>query len=927
MGNCNSQSRNNAAAVTRAGDVKWKQKVVEAEGSATDMMDSQNGFDESALPVSSPDSTLQTFDSPASTLLETPDTSRTSTTSLGSSLQFPHTSLSTPTSTSPVRLGGSCALSTTRQGRALHNRLVKARNVQSALSQTQTRAVSDIDVFGDSFVNSKQSKLSRSTDKPQPNALNDEFEASMSEGMKWAEAELSGKVTCLAMSRREATLARRVPSLYLAVGVDDGTITIHELKEDTPLKTRSSREEHDVTTSTNYSIYDPNACTEDSVEIQLHKTMARRLPSTVAIPSNNGSQIRSLDFSPDDGYLAVGDDDCVCRLYRLLYQENEVDDDELVAVELQAEIHRIDRVFCVRFSPNGRYLAVGGFDGTVAIVLRNDWLTSSLPDVTIEIPREGLIFSVDWSPDSRYLAIGGSDKCCAIVDTQISWNVMREIRRHGSIQDVKWYPTNAHYLAIASTDIAIVDSRNFSVKFEIDCSMMDKEARSSSRLTKINFVCWSPNGTYLVGCGQGQRCNIFETKSFTQVHEFTRSKDVTAVSWGQQNVLSGASRCYLAVGEDGRVVIVKAGLELNAGASSVIDDLSMSICSNTSQRSEWTLIEGEFRDFDDLSRQEGDKKIRDCRTVANSEWNVVAIAFSKGSRSRPSTFFAYSLGNGLVVIRSTSEFKAVAELRFSKPMTTLTFAHGSRLLALGGEDGRVFILETLPSWTVVAERDFESSVRTLSFSKRNERLLVGLQEGTVALLNPVDAYKPCCFITSSTSCVTCSDWAVRSFAIGRMDGSVAIYDAERLDSDVCNPLVVLRPTRSLPVVSSIAFGAAGRFLAVCNSDGHVRIYGAKGGWALCHHIRPHSSLASISWSPSGRYLAFAGDGLLKVVDTIFWTDVGKVSSALLPHDRSQVMSCVAFSQDESALAVAVYGDGARVVRTKDWALSFTHNKA
>ena len=63
-------------------------------------------------------------------------------------------------------------------------------------------------------------------------------------------------------------------------------------------------------------------------------------------------------------------------------------------------------------------------------------------------------------------------------------------------------------------------------------------------------------------------------------------------------------------------------------------------------------------------------------------------------------------------------------------------------------------------------------------------------------------------------------------------------------------------------------------------------------------------ISSIQWCPLGRHLAFVADnGMMKVIDTIFWADVREIESASAPLDNGNVVrSSLSFSQDGKLLS-------------------------
>jgi WD40 repeat protein len=387
--------------------------------------------------------------------------------------------------------------------------------------------------------------------------LNEEFEANMSKGMIWAEVERDNAVLAVALSRQKPTLRRSTPPpLFLAVGTENGSVTVTELLDDSSLS--------------------PLLMSRVGVGAA---AAASRLGSTVSLTRCRGGRIRSLDFSPNGNFLAVAGDDCTCAILRLDYHStanNAADDDDdypsLQQLHVVAEIARVDRIYAVQFSPNGAYLAIGGFDGNVAIVSMEQQQQQQQPHVrggrggggsTVlapvilrEIPCDGLVLTLDWSPDGQYLAIGMTNKTCVLVDVTDSWQVVYTIRRPASVQTVQWHPNGGRYLAIGSNDVVIIDRETLTIKHELDVrgGGRDQEASPSGRqqqqqrsVFRVNNVCWSPNGSFLVTNGSDNKCKLLETKAYTTIHEIRRT-GITSVVWGQQNVIAGIPHRYLVSG-------------------------------------------------------------------------------------------------------------------------------------------------------------------------------------------------------------------------------------------------------------------------------------------------------------------------------------------------------------------------------------------
>jgi len=131
-------------------------------------------------------------------------------------------------------------------------------------------------------------------------------------------------------------------------------------------------------------------------------------------------------------------------------------------------------------------------------------------------------------------------------------------------------------------------------------------------------------------------------------------------------------------------------------------------------------------------------------------------------------------------------------------------------MALGGEDGTVYIV--LPvDWSIVKELKIaSSSITALRFSRRNERLAVGSSDGIVTLLDPEDGWNIAGEIETSDAGISCIDWSSKNLVVGRSDGTISVHEAARVYANFFLPEAEL--ARGDGPVHSVAFGVGGQFL-------------------------------------------------------------------------------------------------------------------
>jgi WD40 repeat protein len=324
-------------------------------------------------------------------------------------------------------------------------------------------------------------------------------------------------------------------------------------------------------------------------------------------------------------------------------------------------VERIDRIYAVQFSPTSDLLAVGGFDGKVAIFRISSPIQEKANQAVAELSRPGLVLCLDWSPSGRFIAIGGSDKCCAVVDC-LSWKVVNETLRSTSVQSVKWNQDGT-CLAIGDRAILILEGGgSFNVYCEIcNTKQYDQQEGSSTHGTstskyRLSALCWSPDdGKYLAVGGTDGSCMVVETQGWALVHEVRRQGDVSCLAWGQFQLPSGEYRRYLAIGDDtNSVALLKAGTETDASSSAESDDLSSAASSSRasshqSTESQWILREDSFRDVGEPVPP-SPPGLKPCGTITS-------VAFSRASMYSTASYLAFASDDCSLTIIATKGWK------------------------------------------------------------------------------------------------------------------------------------------------------------------------------------------------------------------------------------------------------------------------------
>ena len=604
------------------------------------------------------------------------------------------------------------------------------------------------------------------------------------------------------------------------------------------------------------------------------------------------SKIRTLDWNRQSQSLALAGDEGVCYIYET--------DAALTTSTLQQLVHRIDRICALKFSHDGRYLAMGGFDGMLTILHCSNNNNDTQYQIIHEIPRPGLVLALDFSPDNRFLAVGGSDSLCTVLDAK-SFAIVKEIPCQSSIHHLQWHPKGGRYLAIATKQqIYILDRNNhFAARKVIHLLSTMDEDTAAAQPTKKNhpsLCAWCPSGNYLAVRGSGGavpngNCVILETKSYTAVQTIETEGYTNALSWEQEVLfLSGGTPAgYLIVGDDSKVVVYRSSHPSRSDSSSMSVSGGASVCDSSvagssimSGRSEWVFREGTFLDVDQDIQPKMDENL--------SAGSVTAVAFSKGSKRSHSTFALLGKSDGVLAVYGTHGWNMISTIQCQKAIACLCFSNGSRYFAAATIDSKIKIIATIPKLSVVAEVEVEASVSSMVFSRNNQKLALGCADGRVYLVS-TDNWEITGSIDTMASSILAMDWTTKFLAVACDDGYVGVYDA---DAALRHNKATVKEFQFNAPVSALAIGNNSQLLAIGRRDGVLEVFVTRSGWTRCHvssktAATPLSPITSLDWFPNGSYLAVTNNNSTRVLDTSFWTEINRFETDTASHNM--VASC------------------------------------
>jgi WD40 repeat protein len=154
------------------------------------------------------------------------------------------------------------------------------------------------------------------------------------------------------------------------------------------------------------------------------------------------------------------------------------------------------------FAPNSDKMAVGASDGNIYILNSS---TFELLQI-IEKAHSNSVFCVHFSPDGKYLLSGGRDAQLKVWEVEANFNLFQVIPAHWfTINDLVFHPTRPIF-ATASRDktIKIWDANTFELLKVID------GLRLGGHLRSVNRLFWSSYNDYLVACSDDRSVSVWK---------------------------------------------------------------------------------------------------------------------------------------------------------------------------------------------------------------------------------------------------------------------------------------------------------------------------------------------------------------------------------------------------------------------------------
>lgn len=536
---------------------------------------------------------------------------------------------------------------------------------------------------------------------------------------------------------------------------------------------------------------------------------------------SSGQWVQSVTYSPDGAVLATGTS----------WSESSAQIWDARTGERIGELVAENNVGRVRFSPDGKWIAAGTWDGDILI-----WDMQSLRLVKTLTGYSDFIYSIDFSPDgNRIMAVGRRNN--AMVWDLKTGDVLAIIRT-GNFEGSGVFLTDGVLIAIKGSQNAIAI-------WDVDKDERVAEYKHPEKLSPTVLVV-SQDGKWLYAGYEDGRVLEFETGSFLKVNEFEGNGEPVAsiaISPSQDHLLVATANHSITIWDMN--TREKISENTHTGHSGYVSSLAVSpdgkqliSGADDGRLYAWDLGSNSAALID----QGGYHRVEDVRFFPDGE-RFISVTCNEG-------FFVVNASDySLIKAGSWGDGKACYA------NSAVAVSHNAEILAIGTDAGGVEIRDA--QYTRKSRFFVTGGITDLEFSpddmylavahnRRNGENFVSIIEvQSGAVINQITSY------TDRVKDVEFSPdgrYLASSSASWFSDGEIIVWDVEKQ-----------RTVKTLPIgAHAIRFSPDGRYLVRGGSWDFTITLLDTSSWQEEYVLSGHSMLVyALEFSPDGAIL-FSG---------------------------------------------------------------------
>ncbi len=550
------------------------------------------------------------------------------------------------------------------------------------------------------------------------------------------------------------------------------------------------------------------------------------------------------------------------------------------------------QISSVAFSPDGKILAVGDFDGIIHLWNLED--TSVTKDLK---GHKGRVNSITFTPDSQTLASGGEDQTIRLWDfhqQQVMPTVL-EVHKH-QVTSVAFSP-DGQMLASGSHDKTI---RLWHL-FPLDTEPIVLRGHEDI----VRAITFSPDGQTLASASDDRTIRLWNLGEPTSEPTVCyRHKNIV------RTVAFSPDGKILASGSDDWNIRLWDLSQSKTTPPKILQGHKETIRAITFSPDGQTLASGSYDQTIRLwNLQQPNKK---PKVLKGHYFGITSLAFSPDGQMLVSGSWDYT-------VRLWDLRPPIAEPQALKDhaenILAVAFSPNGQMLASGSLD------KTVRLWNVQQPNEsphvfsgHTAEVRSVAFHPNGQMLASGSADKTVRLWNlqqPNESLKVLSGHEDGVSAVAFSpDGQTLASGSWKKDKTIRLWDLSQLDRE---PIVLRVLTGHEDSVTSVAFSPDGKMLASGSDDKTIRLWKLEQPDSDPIVLKDHQGRVwSVAFSPDGKILASSSDdktiGLWKLEQL---DAEPKILPKILPGHNTWVGS-LAFSPDGKTLASGSYDRSIRL---------------
>jgi WD40 repeat protein/transcriptional regulator with XRE-family HTH domain len=527
----------------------------------------------------------------------------------------------------------------------------------------------------------------------------------------------------------------------------------------------------------------------------------------------------------------------------------------------------LETIAAMTLSPDGRYLAVGSFNGQIRV-----WQVMESKLMWTSKGHTRMAWALAFSPDATVLASGGYGGRVKLWDVASGQRLKTLQGHHLWVRTVAFHP-NGTILASAGDDATV---RVWDIG-DGTCRHILYGHRGL-----IWSVAFSPDGVLLMSGGSDGAVRIWNVQTGTCLRTLQHAHGVFTVAFHPDGKLVASGD------EAGQIVLWdirsserRTTLHRHAGGSA-------SIAFNP----EGTLLaSGSDQGIVELWEVEGAHNRYDIKVLeGHANW-VSMVAFA------PRGLLASVGYGGQVKLWDVRSGKLLRTIQgFSRLITALSFSPDGRLLVQGDDNGMLRVWEVSSGDCLVAIREHTGPVWAIAWAPDGNTFASGGDDGEIRLWEARGGR-----LLQSFDAHTVLIWALAFSPDGRLlasGGGDKVIKIWRVASKDVEELFAALEEVTDQIIS-LAFSSDGQLLASGHRNGEIKLWEVASG--QCLHTMQHnaSPVSALSMSPDGKTLISSSNhGVLKKWDVASGQCVETVPADVVGN----WVKAAAFSADGALLA-------------------------